>query len=111
MEIKGQIVQIFDEQTISDNFKKREFVVRTQDSYPQDLLLQTVNNKTILLDKYNIGDSVEVGINLRGRAWANKEGVTKYFNTIEAWKISEQSPYAGQEPVPQEEGADDTLPF
>jgi hypothetical protein len=31
---------------------------------------------------------VEVNYNLRGREWKSPEGVTKYFNTVEAWSIS-----------------------
>ena len=120
MEIKGQIIEIFDEVEISDKFKKREFVVRTNESYPQDLLLQLVNNKTILLDKLGIGTFVTAHLNLRGRAWTNKEGVTKYFNTIEAWKIDTNDNFSSvnnhssestQTKEKSEDALTDSLPF
>ena len=33
------------------------------------------------------GENVKIGINLRGRAWTNPQGETKYFNTIQGWYI------------------------
>ncbi len=41
-----------------------------------------------MLDKYSAGDYVAVDINLRGREWTNPEGVVKYFNQIQGWKIN-----------------------
>jgi hypothetical protein len=104
MNVKGKVKVIFDEQVISEKFKKREFVVIDDSSqYPQELLIQTTQDKTSLLDELSEGQYVDVSINLRGRMWTNKEGVDKYFNTIEAWKID----FVKQE---QEEPKDD-LPF
>jgi len=31
--------------------------------------------------------NVKIGINLRGREWTNPEGETKYFNSIQGWRI------------------------
>jgi hypothetical protein len=64
-----------------------EFVVKTEDQYPQLLQLQANKDKADAIIKYNkVGDKVDCSINLRGREWTNKEGVVKYFNTIECWK-------------------------
>ena len=30
---------------------------------------------------------MKIDINLRGREWVNKEGETKYFNSIQGWRI------------------------
>jgi translation initiation factor IF-3 len=30
---------------------------------------------------------VKVFINLRGREWTSPEGVVKYFNSIQGWKV------------------------
>ena len=36
---------------------------------------------------YQVGQDVKIGINLRGREWVNPEGETKYFNSIQGWRI------------------------
>ena len=41
-----------------------------------------------MLDESNVGDEIDASINIRGREWTNpKDGVVKYFNTIEIWKV------------------------
>ena len=44
-------------------------------------------DKCELLDSFEVNDTVKVSINLRGREWVNPEGETKYFNSIQAWRI------------------------
>src|SRR5687768_11305386 len=87
---KGTIKLLFDTQQVSEKFRKREFVVmETGSPYPQEIIFQLVQEKVDLLEGYGAGDEVEVAFNLRGRAWTNpRDGVTKYFNSLDAWKIS-----------------------
>ena len=89
IELTGRIVLINQEQTFSEKFKKREFVIETPEEYPQSIIMEMVNDKCRLLDSFQIGQEVTVKINLRGRKWINPEGVEKYFNTIQAWQIFE----------------------
>ena len=70
-------------------FLKREVVVTTDEQYPQHILVEFVQDKCDLLDKYKVGQSVKVSINLRGREWIDPQGVTKYFNQIQGWRIEE----------------------
>ena len=113
MEVKGNIKVINDTQVISDKFSKREFVVTTNDTYPQDILIQLTQDKCGLLDIFKVGQNVEVSINLRGREWTSPKGEVKYFNTIEGWKISgeqnTQQPPVNNSPTQNEEESD--LPF
>ena len=89
MNIKGKIKVINATNVVSDKFSKREFVLTENSSqYPQDLLIQLTQDKCSLIDGFNIGQEIEVEINLRGREWINPQGEAKYFNTIEAWKIN-----------------------
>ena len=88
MEVTGKIKMINPTQVVSDKFSKREFVVTTNETYPQDLMMQITQDKCSLLDIFKVGENVNVSINLRGREWINPQGEAKYFNTIEAWKIS-----------------------
>ncbi len=87
MEIEGKIKLIGDTIGVSKSFKKRELVIATEEQYPQFISITFVQDKTELLDKYRLGESVKVFINLRGREWVNDKGETKYFNDIQGWRI------------------------
>ena len=71
----------------SNGFRKREIVLTTQEQYPQNILVEFIQDRTNLLDAFNIGDLVKVDINLRGREWTNDKGEIKYFNSIQGWRI------------------------
>ena len=122
MEILGKIRVINPEQQVSATFKKRELVVTTDEQYPQHILIEFNQEKCSILDKYKVGDSVEVGINLRGREWVNPQGETKYFNSIQGWRIQKQANVGAEnvpatEPVPaapltlEEQEDKEDLPF
>jgi hypothetical protein len=87
MQVVGKIVAIMPTQVVSEKFSKREFVVETPDQYPQQILFQLTQDKCSLLDSLQVGQEVDVHLNIRGRSWTNPQGETKYFNTLEAWKI------------------------
>lgn len=88
MVIKGQIKAVKETIQVTDSFKKREFVITTnEDKYPQDILFQLSQDKVSLLDTIQVNELVEVEFNLRGRGF-EKDGVTKYFNSLECWKIT-----------------------
>lgn len=88
MEVTGKIKVKNETQTFGSNgFRKREFVITTDEQYPQHIQLEFVQDKCDLLDKFEVGQDVRVSINLRGREWINPEGVAKYFNTIQGWRI------------------------
>ena len=104
MEIQGRIKLIDETKTYGNNgFRKRELVVTTEEQYPQHILVEFVQDKTDLLNSYQVGQLVKVSINLRGREWVNPQGETKYFNSIQGWRIENmESNSATQEmpPVP-----------
>lgn len=88
MEVQGRIKLIGETQTFGNNgFRKREVVVTTEEQYPQHLMIEFVQDKTDLLNSYQVGQQVKVSINLRGREWVNPQGETKYFNSIQGWRI------------------------
>ena len=87
MEITGKIKAINEVQEVTSSFKKREFVISTNEQYSQDILLEVTQDKTELLNMFKVGDDVTASINIRGREWINPEGVARYFNTIQAWRI------------------------
>ncbi|WP_417370211.1 DUF3127 domain-containing protein [Gelidibacter japonicus] len=100
MEVQGKIKMIGETQTFGNNgFRKREVVVTTEEQYPQHIMVEFVQDKTDLLNNYQVGQNVKVSINLRGREWVNPQGETKYFNSIQGWRIeSLQEVAAGNMP-------------
>lgn len=97
MNIAGKIVEIYDIQQISDSFKKREFVVEYTEnpSYPEFIKFELIQDRCALLDAYNTGDEVTVNFNLKGRKWTDPQGQTKYFNSLQAWRIEELASGSG----------------
>lgn len=88
MDITGRIKLITDTQEFGANgFRKREVVITTDDQYPQHIIIEFVQDKTTLLDAYQVGQDVKISFNLRGREWINPEGVAKYFNSLSGWRI------------------------
>ena len=104
MEIQGRIKQIFPSQIIGQNgFEKRDLVITTEENYPQTIIIQFTQQRCDLLNNLQVGQNVKVYINIRGREWTNPQGETKYFNTIEGWKIEviQTTNVANQQPVQQ----------
>ena len=92
MDITGKIKLINETKEYGSNgFRKRELVVTTEEQYPQDLLIEFIQDKCDILNSYNVGESVKIDINLRGREWQSPQGETKYFNSIHGWRIEQTS--------------------
>jgi hypothetical protein len=88
MEIKAKIKRILETKIVSEKFKNRALHVETADQYPQTIEVIFTQDKTAVLDGYQVGDVVTIGINLKGREWTNPQGEIKVFNTVEGWKIT-----------------------
>lgn len=104
MEVQGRVKMVGETQTFGTNgFRKREIVVTTEEQYPQHIMVEFVQDKTDLLNNFQVGQQVKININLRGREWVNPQGETKYFNSIQGWRIealqSEAAP-TDMPPVP-----------
>lgn len=112
MQVTGHIKVIMDVQTFDSGFTKREFVITTQEQYPQDLKFELIKDKTSLIDKFKVGDRVTVSLNLRGNEYNGK-----YYVNLGAWKIEaatvqdvepiQEEPVTSVPPLPE----DSDLPF
>jgi hypothetical protein len=88
MNVQGKIKLIGETQTFGSGFTKRQLVVETtEDQYPQVISIDFVKDKCDILDKYQVGQSVDVSVNLGGREWINPQGEAKYFNSLTGWRI------------------------
>src|SRR5688572_32801671 len=98
MEVSGRIKMIDETKSFGGNgFRKREVVVTTDEQYPQHIMIEFTQDKCDLLNTYQVGEPVKVSINLRGREWVNPQGETKYFNSIQGWRIEKMQPEAPQQ--------------
>ena len=104
MEVQGRVKLIDETKTYGNNgFRKREVVVTTEEQYPQHIMVEFVQDKCDLLNNFAVGQMVKISINLRGREWVNPQGETKYFNSIQGWRIEnlqEEASSEGMPPVP-----------
>src|SRR5690554_4954692 len=99
MEVIGRIRMIGFAQQVSPTFTKRDVVITTEEQYPQHILIEFTQDKCDLLNQFQPGEMVRVGINLRGREWTNPQGEVRYFNSIQGWRIDRpqmNQPYGGQ---------------
>jgi hypothetical protein len=110
---KGIAYKVGNVETISDKFRKREFVVTDgADQYPQYIPFTFVNDKCDLLDSIAEGQEVEVSFSLKGREWTSpKDGQVKYFSTIEGFAISAQGSAPAPAPASATSVSDEDLPF
>tara|TARA_R110000803_G_scaffold69058_2_gene131221 strand:+ start:6373 stop:6732 length:360 start_codon:yes stop_codon:yes gene_type:complete len=92
MQVQGKLKLVKETETFgSKGFRKRETVITTEEQYPQDILVEFVQDKCDLLNNFKVGQGVTISINLRGREWINPQGEAKYFNSIQGWRIEADS--------------------
>ena len=93
MEIKAKIEKIFSTQNITQTFKKREFVVEYADNpqYPEFVKFEVIQDKCDMLDQFTEGQTINISFNLKGRKWTDPQGQVKYFNTLQAWRLTPET--------------------
>ncbi len=125
MEIKAQLLEVFETNQVSERFRKREFVVEyaPNPEYPEFLKFELAQDRCELLDGFQAGQEVTVEFDLKGRKWTDPQGQVKYFNSLRAWRItatdsrkvehSTQHTRDEDAPPPENLGAptDNDLPF
>lgn len=90
MEVKGKLIEKFDTTNVTATFKKREFVLEYAENpqYPEFIKFELIQDKCDQLDGFNAGQEINVAFNLKGRKWTDPQGSVKYFNSLQAWKLS-----------------------
>lgn len=109
MKITGIVKVVFDKQTFESGFAKREFVVTTQEQYPQDIKFELLKDKADKITPGDTGKLVDVHFDIRGNEYNGK-----YYNNLIAWKWEFPNSGAQQELSPQpqvNDGTGDDMPF
>ena len=97
-EMSGRIKAVFDVMTFASGFTKREFVLTTEENYPQDVKFVCVKEKTALLDGLQPGARVSVSFRIRGNEYKDR-----YFVDLQAFKIEPLEEAAGDPPAAADE--------
>src|SRR5438309_901599 len=92
-EVTGKLVAKYDAVQRTESFKTREFVLEKADEFNGRTVVnyikfQCVQDKTILPDKFNLGDEVKVYFNLKGSKWV-KDGRENYITNLDAWRMEQ----------------------
>ena len=119
MEITAKVHEVGQTQQVTDTFKKRDLVVEYAENpqYPEFIKFEANQDRVSIFDGLTAGQEVTVSFNLRGRPWTNKDGVTTYFNSLVAWRVSkgQSAPWQVKTPpaVDVNQGSNDgsDLPF
>ena len=88
--ITGRLHKKFEMESKTASFQTREFVIQTQEQYPQYVKFQLVQDRCGSIDAFQEGDQINVFFDLRGREWQEK-----YFTNLQAWKIEKGGESAG----------------
>jgi hypothetical protein len=114
LEITGKLHKLFETQTVTERFNKREFVVELPGRHPQLVLFQLTGKRCGDLDGFNLGDEVRIEFSLRGREWTSRQGEVRFFNSLEVTRLERltASAQTSEEPPSAADGGDaDEPPF
>ena len=125
MNIQAKLIEKFQTQRVSDTFQKREFVVEHAENpqYPEFIKFELIQANCEQLEKFNIGEEINISFNLKGRKWTDKNGQVVYFNSLQAWRLEKaggnqtNTPSSSSQETPKQDwqpdsfSADDDLPF
>jgi hypothetical protein len=81
--VDGSIKEISETQDFG-NFKKREFVIETDEKFPEIMKLEFINENVDVLDRFIIGEVVTIAFTCKGAEYQGK-----YFNNLRAVAICE----------------------
>ncbi len=92
-ELTGKLVAKYDTVQRTETFKTREFAVEKTEDIGGRIItnyvkFQSVQDKTAIIDKINIGDEIKVSFNIKGSKW-EKEGKVNYITNLDAWRIEQ----------------------
>ncbi|CAN5259077.1 hypothetical protein BH11BAC6_BH11BAC6_09740 [soil metagenome] len=90
-EITGKLVAKYDAVQRTETFKTREFVIEKTEDINGRIIsnyvkFQSVQDRTAMPDRFNIGDEVKISFNIKGTKWV-KDGRENYITNLDAWRM------------------------
>lgn len=94
-DVTGKLVAKFETVQRTETFRTREFVIETSEDINGRVItnyikFQSVQDRTSLVDRFNIGDTIKVHFNIKGTRW-EKNGNVNYITNLDAWRIEQVS--------------------
>jgi len=87
-DITGKLYKKFETQQIKETFKKREFILETDDgSYRQLIKFQLTQDRCDLLEGFQEQQEIEVKFDINGNEYKKPTGEVIYFTNLNAWQI------------------------
>ncbi|MFT4202372.1 MAG: DUF3127 domain-containing protein [Chitinophagaceae bacterium] len=100
-ELSGKLIEKYNTVQRTTTFRTREFVIEvSEDSNGRTFFnyvkFQCVQDKTDILDRFNVGDVLKVSFNIRGTKW-EKDGRVSYITNLDAWRMESVKLNGGNE--------------
>lgn len=86
------VVKIMDTETFPSGFSKRNIVVKTEERYPQDILVEFLKDNAKLVEPLKEGTRIKLSFDLRGREYNGR-----YFVSVTGWKVANLDAVEGVE--------------
>jgi single-strand DNA-binding protein len=84
----GTLYWVGQPRDVTSKLTKLEFVLEIKDGkYAQLVQFELLNDKVAEMDSHREGDEVKVSFDLRGREWKKPGGESRYFNSLNAWRV------------------------
>lgn len=88
VEIKGVVYFKGEVELIGANqLKKQILVVQTNEEYPQKVPVEFMKDKVDLLQNIQVGQEVNINVNIRGNEYQDRYGVTRFGLSFQGWKF------------------------
>ncbi|HXP52157.1 MAG TPA: DUF3127 domain-containing protein [Bacteroidia bacterium] len=87
MELEGTLKIKFEPIRRKDNFFTREFILTTNEGYPQDIIFSLKQSNCNLLDAFKLNDKIKVHFTHVGGVYTLPSKEIKYYNILNCYKI------------------------
>jgi len=83
----------------SNGFRKHQVVVETGDGrWDNPIPVEFTKDNIELSKDLQVGDQVQIQSRINGREWQGKDGVTKWFTSINGFKVTKENGVKSDEP-------------
>lgn len=113
IKIKGEVLFVDEVKVYGAKcFRKHEVVIKTgNEQYPNPIQVEFIKTAIDASTALQVGQEVEIECRINGREWTNpKDGVVKYFTSVEGMEINYCQGEAVQEAVQEDGEYEDEYP-
>ena len=86
LKLTGKVIKKFDKKVFDSGYQILEFVIETEDKYPQKVKMQVTKDRVALMEEIPIGTNMVFSFNIRGKEWVKDDKETRYFVSLDVWR-------------------------